>query len=166
MDIIINYLEKETGTTLQNRNWEDIVNNTILPNMAYRADQRTRIGCKFMRFMSLFPREVMHRNAHLGAIMMEIAMQRISNGAVLHRDDQTPTFDALPEAYQTYASQNGYIGGEPGLMDKECKDFIVKALPVALEYERTRKHALAIAFGLARYLTANGDPLEGYMVGS
>ena len=163
---IIEFIEKETGVqNLAYRSWQDIVDNVILPDMAYRADQRNRIGSSFMRFMSLFPREVMQRDARLGAIMMEIAMQRISDGAVLHPDDPTPTFDALPREYRTYASQNGYQGGEPGLMGKECEDFIVRALPVALEYEQTRKHALAIAFGLVRYLSPAGEPQEGYMFG-
>ena len=153
MEKLFSYLEKVTGVNnLENRSWQDVVDNVILPMMAYPANQRNRIGNAFMKFMAEFTQDVCRKDEHLGNIMLEIAMQRISDGAVLHPYDPTPTFEALPQAYRTYGSQNGYLGGEPGLMGKECEDFIVNALPVCLEHAKTRSHALAIAFGLVHYL--------------
>ena len=142
METLFSYLEKVTGVNnLENRSWQDVVDNVILPMMAYPANQRNRIGNAFMKFMAEFTQDVCRKDEHLGEIMLEIAMQRISDGAVLHPDDPTPTFEALPQAYRTYGSQNGYLGGEPGLMGKECEDFIVNALPVCLEHAKTRSHA-------------------------
>lgn len=167
METLFSYLEKVTGVNnLENRSWQDVVDNVILPMMAYPADQRNRIGNAFMKFMAEFTQDVCRKDEHLGNIMLEIAMQRISDGAVLHPEDQTPTFEALPQAYRTYGSQNGYLGGEPGLMGKECEDFIVNALPVCLEHAKTRSHALAITFGLVHYLNEDGEEQEGYMLDS
>lgn len=167
METLFSYLEKVTGVNnLENRSWQDIVDNVILPKMAYPAELRNRIGNAFMKFMAEFTQDVCRKDEHLGNIMLEIAMQRISDGAVLHPDDPTPTFEALPQAYRTYGSQNGYLGGEPGLMGKECEDFIVNALPVCLEHAKTRSHALAIAFGLVHYLNEDGEEQEGYMLGT
>lgn len=167
MEKLFSYLEKVTGVNnLENRSWQDVVDNVILPMMAYPANRRNRIGNAFMKFMAEFTQDVCRKDEHLGNIMLEIAMQRISDGAVLHPDDPTPTFEALPQAYRTYGSQNGYLGGEPGLMGKECEDFIVNALPVCLEHAKTRSHALAIAFGLVHYLNEDGEEQEGYMLDS
>lgn len=164
---VLSYVERETGVNnLENRSWQDIVDNVILPKMAYPAELRNRIGNNFMTFMAEFAEEVYSCDEYLGNIMLEIAMQRISDGAVLHPEDQTPTFEALPQAYRTYGSQNGYLGGEPGLMGKECEDFIVRAFPFCLEHAKTKDHALAIAFGLVHYLNENGEELEGYMLNS
>ncbi len=166
MEAIYSYLREATRVeNLEPLPWKEIVDNIILPQLAYRAEQRNRIGDGFMKFMAEFAREVCDRDGYLGEIMLEIAMQRISDGAVVHQDDPTPTFNALPAPYKTYGSQNMCQGGEPGLMGKECFDFIVKALPVCLERPQTKSHALAIAFGLVRYLAPNGEPLEGYMLG-
>ena len=157
---VLSYVERETGVNnLENRSWQDVVDNVILPMMAYPANQRNRIGNAFMKFMAEFTQDVCRKDEHLGNIMLEIAMQRISDGAA-------PTFEALPQAYRTYGSQNGYLGGEAGLMGKECEDFIVNALPVCLEHAKTRSHALAIAFGLVHYLNEDGEEQEGYMLGT
>ena len=167
METLFSYLEKVTGVNnLENRSWQDVVDNVILPKLAYPANQRDRIGDNFMKFMAEFTQDVCRKDEHLGNIMLEIAMQRISDGAVLHPDDPTPTVEALPQAYRTYGSQSGYMGGEPGLMSKECEDFIVNALPVCLEHAKTRGHALAIAFGLVHYLNEDGEEQDGYMLDS
>lgn len=98
METLFSYLEKVTGVNnLENRSWQDVVDNVILPMMAYPANQRNRIGNAFMKFMAEFTQDVCRKDEHLGEIMLEIAMQRISDGAVLHPDDPTPTFEALPQ---------------------------------------------------------------------
>ena len=85
MEKLFSYLEKVTGVNnLENRSWQDVVDNIILPMMAYPANQRNRIGNAFMKFMAEFTQDVCRKDEHLGEIMLEIAMQRISDGAVLH----------------------------------------------------------------------------------
>lgn len=45
METLFSYLEKVTGVNnLENRSWQDVVDNVILPMMAYPANQRNRIG--------------------------------------------------------------------------------------------------------------------------
>lgn len=106
METLFSYLEKVTGVNnLENRSWQDVVDNVILPMMAYPANRRNRIGNAFMKFMAEFTQDVCRKDEHLGNIMLEIAMQRISDGAVLHPDDPTPTFEALPQAYRTYVAK-------------------------------------------------------------
>lgn len=164
---IFSYLEKTTGVeNLSEKPWKEVVNQVILPRLAGRAEYRNRIYPEYMKFLSLFAKEVCIKDNYLGEIMLEIAMQRISNGAVLHEDDKTPTFEALPEAYREYASQNYCLGGEPGLMGEEEYAFIMQALPVCLQYDNTRTHALAIAFGILKHLTPEGEVSDSYMFGT
>ena len=164
---IFSYLEKTTGVkNLSAMPWAEVVNQVILPRLAGRAEYRNRIYPDFMKFLSLYATEVCQEDNNLGEIMLEIAMQRISNGAVLHEDDLTPTFKALPEAYREYASQNYCLGGEPGLMGKEEYAFIMQALPVCLKHEKLRSHALAIAFGILKHLTPEGEVADDYMFGT
>ena len=167
MEQIFIYLEKETGVeNLSSMPWTEVVNNVILPKLAGRAEYRNRIYPEFMKFLALYADTVCRKDNYLGEILLEIAMQRISNGAVLHEDDTTPTFKALPEAYREYASQNYCLGGEPGLMGKEEYAFIMQALPVCLQHEKLRNHALAIAFGILKHLTPEGVADNDYMFGT
>lgn len=167
MEQIFIYLEKETGVeNLSSMAWTEVVNNVILPKLAGRAEYRNRIYPEFMKFLALYADTVCRKDNYLGEILLEIAMQRISNGAVLHEDDTTPTFKALPEAYREYGSQNYHLGGEPGLMGKEEYAFIMQALPVCLQHDNTRSHALAIAFGILKHLTPEGKVADDYMFGT
>lgn len=167
MKQIFIYLEKETGVNnLSSMPWAEVVNNVILPKLAGRAEYRNRIYPEFMKFLALYAKEVCQEDNNLGEIMLEIGMQRISNGAVLHEDDTTPTFKALPEAYREYASQNYCLGGEPGLMGEAEYAFIMQALPVCLHHEKLRAHALAIAFGVLKHLTPEGEVADDYMFGT
>ena len=164
---IFSYLEKATGVeNLSEKPWTEVVNNVILPKLAGRAEYRNRIYPEFMKFLALYADTVCRKDNYLGEIMLEIAMQRISNGAVLHEDDKTPTFEALPEAYREYASQNYCLGGEPRLMGEAEYAFIMQALPVCLKHEKLRAHALAIAFGILKHLTPEGEVSDSYMFGT
>ncbi len=162
METIFSYIKKTTKTNnnLADMPWQDIVDKVILPQMAGHKENRWRIGDQFMQFMALYAQDVLQQDYSLGCILLEIALQRISNGAVLHEDDPTPTTKALPQKYWEYASTD-----EPGLMSEACFDFIAKALPIALKCAETKKHALAIAFGLLRHIRPNGEPRRDYCLG-
>lgn len=164
---IFSYLEKATGVkNLSSMPWTEVVNQVILPKLAGRAEYRNRIYPEYMKFLAHYADTVCRTDNYLGEIMLEIGMQRISNGAVLHEDDKTPTFKALPEAYREYASQNYCLGGEPGLMGEAEYAFIMQALPVCLHHEKLRAHALAIAFGILKHLTPEGEVADDYMFGT
>lgn len=167
MEAIFSYLEKTTGVqNLSKMPWQEVVDNVILPKLAGRAEYRSRIYPEVMKFLSLFADDVCRKDNYLGEILLEIGMQRISDGAVLHEDDPTPTFKALPEKYREYGSQNGFIGGEPGLMGEEEYDFIMQALPVCMRHPNLLHHALAITFGLLKHLTPEGEVVGDYMFGT
>lgn len=167
MEPIFSYLEKTTGVkNLSQKPWAEVVNKVILPKLAGRAENRIRIYPEFMKFLALYAKEAYVKNPYLGEIMLEIAMQRISNGAVLHEDDKTPTFEALPRTYREYASQNYCLGGEPGLMGEAEYAFIMQALPVCLQHDNTHAHALAIAFGILKHLTPEGKVADDYTFGT
>ena len=75
METLFTYLEKVTGVNnLENRSWQDVVDNVILPMMAYPANQRNRIGNAFMKFMAEFTQDVCRKDEHHGEIMYQKAM--------------------------------------------------------------------------------------------
>ena len=77
---IFSYLEKATGVeNLSEKPWAEVVNNVILPKLAGRAEYRNRIYPEFMKFLALYADTVCRKDNYLGEIMLEIAMQRISN---------------------------------------------------------------------------------------
>ena len=51
-------------------------------------------------------------------------------------------------------------------MGEEEYAFIMQALPVCLQYDNTRTHALAIAFGILKHLTPEGEVSDSYMFGT
>lgn len=164
---MFDYLQEVLGCNLQYLPWANtVVPSYILPKLAREPEYRNRIGDEFMRFMAEYYQEVYNQDQKLGNVLLEIAMQRVSNGAVLHREDPTPTFDALPLEYHKYASANGFVGGEPGLMGEPVYGFIIKALPFCVLQKQLQKHALAIYFGLMHNLSVDGQEENGYMLGT
>ena len=167
MEDVFSYLENVTGVqNLSEKDWEEVVDEVILPKLAGTPNHRYRIGSPFMAFMAKFSEVCWHKNYQLGLVLNEIALQRISNGAVLHKDDPTPTFEALPAKYHPYASANGYVGCEPGLMGKDEEDFLIYALRDCVSLGKLKAHVLAICFGLAENITLDGEARNGYMLGT
>ena len=164
---MFSYLENVTGVqNLSQKDWEEVVDEVILPKLAGTPNHRYRIGSPFMAFMAKFGETCCHQSYMLGDILYEIALQRISDGAVLHKDDPTPTFEALPAKYHPYASANGYVGCEPGLMGKDEEDFLLNCLEDCSYFSELRAHALAICFGLAENISLDGEARNGYMLGT
>ena len=179
MEDVFSYLENVTGVqNLSEKDWEEVVDEVILPKLAGTPNHRYRIGSPFMAFMAKFSDVCWHKNYQLGLVLNEIALQRISNGAVLHKDDPTPTFEALPAKYHPYASANGCVGCEPGLMGKDEEDFLIYALRDCVSLRdfvslrdcvslgKLKAHVLAICFGLAENISLDGEARNGYMLGT
>lgn len=164
---MIAYLTKQTNVQkIAQAPWKKVVDEVILPRLAGTPAQRYRIAPPFMKFMALYGEECYQKDAKLGEILYEIALQRISNGAVLHQADPTPTFQALPAEYKAYASQNGYLGCEPGLMGEEEEAFLRSRLENCAMLPALRFHALAICFGIVENLFPDGKEDNGYMLES
>ena len=140
----------KTVAELKNMPWKKCVIDVMLPTMAGFQQNRWRIGDTFMKFMARHVKEVVMEDFQVGMNLLEIAMQRLSNGAVLHEAISWP--EPLDKEYWEYSSR----WDEPGLMSEGCYQFIVSGLPVCLRHNETREHALKILFGLIEHLDAEG----------
>lgn len=148
----------KTVAELKHMPWKECVMNIVLPTMAGHQNNRWRIADPFMKFMARYAKEVVMEDFRVGMNLLEIAMQRLSNGAVLHEATSWP--EPLEKEYWSYSSR----WDEPGLMSEGCYQFIVSGLPVCLQYNETRGHAEKILFGLISYLDADGNLQSGYML--
>ncbi len=151
---------------LMDKSFEVVAWEVLLPVLAGRPHPRTGIYPEYMSFMAEWGEKCMEEDPTVGSVLYEIAMQRISDGAVLHQDDSIPTATALPNAYRDYGSCVEYFGGKPGPMDEECYNFLVKQLENCWNIPNYKYHAKVISFGIVRYLNPDGTPLEDYVFGS
>ncbi len=156
-------IEKLSGISVTGMSAAEIVNKVVLPRIVQPTGQYIRgwrIGDSFMNLMADFAPDFCQADSFTGNILLEIAMQRLSCGAVLH--DPTPVNDALPAGYKQYSAAYD----QPGLMNEACWNFIRKQAAYCLSNPQTRDHMAKILFGLHDYLDAEGKELHGYMLGS
>lgn len=163
MEKIISYIENVTKErNLSLFTWEELVDKIILPKMAGPKNEmqsRYKIGDMFMNLLAYFPQEISEKNIVLAPILFEIALQRLSCGAVLH--DSTPWPEPLPEKYWEYSSK----WDERHVMTEGCYNFIMNGLEQALKFDMTRDHALKILFGLMEYTDVTGNIYADFMLG-
>lgn len=147
--------EEVNGKTL-----DQVIEEIILPKILRPGGQDTRgwrIPDKYMSLMAEFG-EYLHKNSSEGQYLLEIALQRLSCGAVLH----APTsYDVLPAKYKQYSVQYD----QHGLMSDECWEFLTQQAKTCLSAEFTREHAAKIIFGLLDHLDEKGNTLGSYMFG-
>lgn len=156
---IFNYIESVTRVeNLSSRNWKDIVDNVVLPRMAGPNGTRWCIHDDFMNFVAEYAYELGVRDSYTATAMLEIGLQRLSCGAVMHSDDPTPWPEPLPKEYHAYSSK----WDETHIMTAGCYNFILKAMEACLQNETTRSHALAILFGLMKQLSPTGEVSHAY----
>ncbi|MBQ7285119.1 MAG: hypothetical protein IJW72_02575 [Alphaproteobacteria bacterium] len=151
-----------TNVNVNGMSAAEIVNTVVLPRIVYPTGQDIRgwrIGDDFMNLMADFAPDFYHADSYTAIILLEIAMQRLSCGAVLH--DPTPVLDALPNGYKQYSS----ACDQPGLMSNGCWNFIRKQAAFCLSIPQTRDHMTKIIFGLYDHLDKNGNELYGFTLG-
>ena len=154
---LINQVEKVTGVSnLSNMPWHDIVNNVILPKMAGPQGTRWCINDMFMNFVADNAYSIYMENKHLAGVLFEIALQRLSCGAVLHEATSWP--EPLPKQYWDYSSK----WDEPHIMSDGCYNFLCKAMDACMKCEMTRSHALKVLLGLVSHISPNGSVNSGY----
>lgn len=162
MENIITYIEQVTRQRdLSLKNWSDIVNQVILPKMAgpkNKAQSRYMINDMFMNLIAKYAYDISCKDQTLAPILFEVALQRLSCGAVLH--DSTPWPEPLPMKYWEYSSR----WDERHVMTEGCYNFIMYGIEQALKFDMTRNHALKILFGLMEYTDANGNVASGFML--
>lgn len=143
MKEIILYLEKETGVTnLGQMTWKEIVDTVVFPEMAGPRETRWCISDQFMNFVAKFAGKIRNQDFHLATAIFEVALQRLSCGAITH--DATPWPEPLPKEYWDYSSK----WDEAHVLTKGCYNFIMNAIEYCLLNYVTRSHALEILFGI------------------
>ena len=157
MKNLITRIEKETGVqNLLQMSWPKVVDEVILPKMAGPKETRWCINDMFMNLIADYADEISWNDKAIASALFEIALQRLSCGAVLH--ESTPWLDALPQQYWDYSSK----WDEAHIMTQGCYNFIMKGMERCLKESATRDHALKILFGLIKHITPNGIVSFGY----
>lgn len=156
---MINYIEAKTGTTgLEKKSWKAIVDEVILPKLAGQRKTRWCINDMFMNFLAEFSYDVSLKDEYTATQMLEIALQRLSCGAVLH--EPTPWPEPLDTNYREYSSYYD----ESHVLTEGCFNFIMKAMDSCLKNKITRSHALKILFGIIQHVDPNGNLIGSYYV--
>lgn len=157
MKNLILQIEKETGVTnLDKMSWHDIIDNVILPKMAGLVQNRWAISDIFMHFVANNAYDIYLIDKQKASILYEIALQRLSCGAVLH--ESTTWLETLPKKYWDYSSK----WDETHVMTSGCYNFILKAMEMCLKDEETKDHAQKILFGLLKHISPNGEVSHCY----
>ncbi len=118
-----------------------------------------RISPYYMNLMTEFGEYLYKKDPFTGWILLEIALQRLSCGAVLH--EPTPVQKALPEPYRKYSA----ACDQYGIMSEDCWKFLTTQGKLCFNIEETCDHVTKIVFGLLDHLTPDGHELNGYMTG-
>ncbi len=156
---LIEQVEKVTGVSnLSNMSWQDIVNNVILPKMAGPRETRWCINDMFMNFVADNAYSIYITDKYLAGVLFEIALQRLSCGAVLHEPTSWP--EPLPKQYWDYSSK----WDEAHVMTDGCYNFLCKAMDTCMKCEMTRSHALKVLLGLVSHISPNGSVNYGYLL--
>lgn len=148
--------------TLQHMNGRQLADEVILPKIVVIGGQDTRgwrIGDDFMQLMADYAPELYRNDSYSGEILLELALQRLSKGAVLHEAHHL--INSLPPAYKKYSAAYDQYG----LMSDACWSFLVKQTPFCLK-TNAAEHTRKIIFGLLDHLTPQGEALNGFMPGS
>ena len=142
-----------------------LVDEVILPLWLKPSGQSTRgwrIPDSFMEFMARFGDYCYEKDPATGAVLYELALQRISCGAVMHKHREVGIMEFLPARYSIYA-----VGcDQPGLLSPRCWEFLRSQMKYMLSIEETKEHATAILFGVLDNIDCQGNLLNGYIVGS
>lgn len=140
-----------------------LVNDYLLPKCLGVGGSEKRfphISDEFMSFMAEFGHECIVRDKETGELLMELAMQRISCGAIAVNDYDF--IGSLPLEYQRYTAAYD----EPALMSQACWDFIEKNIQFCIEgltKETWRQHAENILWSLLQNIGEDGSLLNDYV---
>lgn len=142
---------------------ERLVDDFILPKALGVGGSEKRfphISDEFMSFMAEFGQECITRDRRTGEVLMELAMQRISCGAIA--TEEYDFIGSLPPEYQRYTA----VYDEAALMSQACWDFIERNIQFCvegLENKTWRKHAISILWSLVENINENGTTASHYV---
>ena len=163
LEFISEYSDKKVPE-LAKMSQKELVDDVILPLWVRPTGQRSRgwrIPDSFMCFMARFGERCYEKDPDTGAVLYEIAMQRISCGAVMHEHRKVIIDEFLPNRYLQYS-----VGcDQKGLMSPACWSFLRDQMKNLLLYPETKEHATAILLGVLDHIDRNGTLLNGYILG-
>ena len=150
MKTLENYIAYTAGVhDLKSMTWKQIVDQVVLPKMAGK-EHRRYINDKFMQLMAQYHYDMMLKDRELLTVLQQIALQRISRGAVPHISIEVKP---LPHEFRVYSS----VFDKAHLMTQGCYNFIMSgAMELAVKDPATREHTLEIMFGLIRHISPQG----------
>lgn len=159
MKNLITEIEKVTRVSnLNQMSWQEIVEKVVLPKMAGPRETRWCINDMFMNFVADNAYSIYITDKYLAGVLFEIALQRLSCGAVLHEPTSWP--EPLPKQYWDYSSK----WDEAHVMTDGCYNFLCKAMDACMKCEMTRSHALKVLLGLVSHISPNGSVNYGYLL--
>jgi hypothetical protein len=164
LEEIAKYSHKDVAE-LEKMSQRELVDNVILPLWVKKTGQDERgwrVPDSFMDFMARFGNYCYSLDSYTGAVLYEIALQRVSCGAVLHKHRKVKVDEFLPSEYAKYST----IHDQRGLMSAGCWSFLRDQMKFMLYFEPTKEHATAILFGVLDNVDRRGNLLNGYMFNS
>ena len=137
-----------------------LIDEVLLPKVLRPGGQDSRgwrISDGYMSLIAEFGEYLYNEDTFTGSLLLEIALQRLSCGAVLH----APTsYDVLPKGYEQYSAKYDQYG----LMTDKCWLFLTSQINICLKDKNTKDHAEKIVLGLINHINNDGEPLSGYML--
>lgn len=160
LEFISEYSDKKVPE-LAKMSQNELVDDVILPLWVRPTGQRSRgwrIPDSFMCFMARFGERCYEKDPDTGAVLYEIAMQRISCGAVMHEHRKVIIDEFLPNRYLQYS-----VGcDQKGLLSPSCWSFLRDQIKYLLLHPETREHATAILLGVLDHIDRKGNLVGGY----
>ena len=153
---MISYIQQVTNTRgLREKQWQEIVNEVILPKMAGKGEKPIKED--LLNLMAIYSYSIQCEDLRLHEVLLEICLQRISNGAVMHDYVDYPPINP----YREYSS----MGRQKAGLTPAVVNFIVSnAMNAAVVSKALRSHALAILFGIIEDISPEGLARNGYKI--
>ena len=148
---LIHRLQSLTGeSNLQFKRWDTLINLYVLPKIAGQPG-REYISDEFLSLVADYGAEICAKNSYIGAAILEICLQRLSNGTI--PGHCYPVYlEDLPVEYREYSSAKD----KPHPMTCGCINFLMTGIELALYYSETKKHAVAILLSLVEQISPTG----------
>lgn len=158
--VAMNVVNKEEAQSLYDKSMALLVDSFILPEVVKKAENRGgHLSDTFMKLMAKHGQEFVQDAPYTGNVLMEIALQRLSRGAVKHED--VSHLANLPMEYEDYSVDKDQYA----LMSKACWEFITKQLRFCLTSLKQEycEHAKIILWDLLKNLNSDGTTNNSYM---
>lgn len=142
------------------KSWREIIERYILPEVLKKSGSARgyKISDEYMEVVAEYTQIIRQKDVKMAELLLELAMQRISCGAVPHR--YVGVAVSVPLKYVYYSA----FDDKPAPMSNACFDFLVRGFPYAVvsNSEKLKRHASAILFGLIFNLDyQTGEPKNG-----